>query len=108
GIPRILAARRELRGALVRERPFRVLLIDYPDFNLRFARDARRAGVPVHYFVSPQVWAWRPGRVKTIARLVDHMMVVFPFEEEIYRRAGIPVVLVGHPPIDSDPPVLHR
>ena len=103
-LPRILEARRCLRRALRELRPFRVLLIDYPDFNLRFAADAHRAGVPVHYFVSPQVWAWRAGRVGTIARLVDRMMVVFPFEEEIYRRAGVPVVFVGHPLLDMEPP----
>lgn len=107
-LPKLLEARRALRAALARERPSRVVLIDYPDFNLRFARDACRAGVPVDYFVSPQVWAWRPGRLRTIARRVDRMMVIFPFEEEIYRRAGVPVEFVGHPLIDSEPPVSTR
>src|SRR4029453_6815881 len=107
-LPRILEARRRLRGGLAPERPARVVLIDYPDFNLRFARDVRRAGIPLYYFVSPQVWAWRSGRIATIARLVDHMMVVFPFEVEIYRKAGVPVTFVGHPLVDSEPAVLDR
>src|SRR5207249_3473526 len=102
-LPKILEARRALKEALRCERPFLVLLIDYPDFNLRFARSARSAGIPVHYFVSPQIWAWRRGRIRAISRVVDRMMVVFPFEEGIYRRAGIPVVFVGHPLLDSEP-----
>ena len=107
-LPRILEARRRLRDGLASSRPDRVVLIDYPDFNLRFARDVRRTGIPLFYFVSPQVWAWRPGRIATIARLVDHMMVVFPFEVEIYRKAGVPVTFVGHPLVDSEPPILDR
>ena len=107
-LPRILEARRRLRDGLAAARPDRAVLIDYPDFNLRFAPDVRRAGVPLFYFVSPQVWAWRSRRVATIARLVDHMMVVFPFEVEIYRKAGLPVTFVGHPLVDSEPPVLDR
>ncbi len=82
------------------DRPDLVLLIDYPDFNLRLANKARRAGVPVVYFVSPQVWAWRRGRVRQIAANVDRMLVILPFEEEFYRRAGVPVEFVGHPLVD--------
>jgi lipid-A-disaccharide synthase len=81
-------------------RPDLALLIDYPDFNLRLARKARRAGVPVLYFVSPQVWAWRKGRVRQVAGVVNRMLVILPFEEEIYRRAGVPVEFVGHPLLD--------
>src|SRR5436309_5330755 len=81
-------------------RPDLALLIDYPDFNLRLAKKARQAGVPVLYFVSPQVWAWRRGRVRQIAGVVDRMLVILPFEEEIYRRAGVPVEFVGHPLLD--------
>lgn len=81
-------------------RPDLALLIDYPDFNLRLARKARGAGVPVLYFVSPQVWAWRKGRVMQVAGTVDRMLVILPFEEEIYRRAGVPVEFVGHPLLD--------
>ncbi len=82
-------------------RPDLAILIDYPDFNLRLARRARRAGVPVLYFVSPQIWAWRPGRVRIIAERVDRMLVILPFEEAIYRRASVPVEFVGHPLVDS-------
>jgi lipid-A-disaccharide synthase len=89
-------------------RPDLVLLIDYPDFNLRLARRSRRAGTPVLYFVSPQVWAWRKGRVRRIARCVDRMLVILPFEEEIYRRASVPVEFVGHPLLDLARPTLNR
>lgn len=82
------------------DRPDLALLIDYPDFNLRLAKKARRAGVPVVYFVSPQVWAWRRGRVRQIAANVDRMLVILPFEEEFFRRAGVPVEFVGHPLVD--------
>src|SRR5258706_15009414 len=81
-------------------RPDLVLLIDYPDFNLRLARRARENGVPVLYFISPQVWAWRGGRVRQIASRVDRMLVILPFEEPIYRDAGVPVEFVGHPLLD--------
>ncbi len=94
-------ARAHLRSA----RPDLVLLVDYPDFNLRFARVARRAGVPVVYFVSPQVWAWRRHRVRQIARDVDLMLVLFPFETAFYKEAGVPVEFVGHPLVDLvEPP----
>ncbi|MBI5599419.1 MAG: lipid-A-disaccharide synthase [Deltaproteobacteria bacterium] len=74
-----------------------VVLIDYPDFNLRFAAEAKKKGVPVVYYISPQVWAWRKKRIYRIARLVDRMLVVFPFEEPIYREAGVQVEYIGHP-----------
>lgn len=82
-------------------RPDLVVLIDFPDFNFRVARAARKAGVPVFYYISPQVWAWRRGRVKTLARLVDKMIVIFPFEVDIYRKAGIDVEFLGHPLVDE-------
>src|SRR5262245_860594 len=94
-------AYREARALLdSAERPDLALLIDYPDFNIRLAQRARRAGVPVLYFVSPQVWAWRKGRVRQIAATVGRMLVILPFEEEFYRRAGVPVEFVGHPLLD--------
>jgi len=77
-----------------------VLLIDYPGFNLRLARRASKAGIPVVYFVSPQVWAWKPGRVKTIAETVTRMLVIFPFEEAFYRDRGVEVTFVGHPLVE--------
>jgi len=105
----IWCAYREARDLLSStERPDLVLLIDYPDFNLRLATQARKASVPILYFVSPQVWAWRRGRVKQIATTVDRMLVILPFEEEIYRQAGVPVEFVGHPLLDLVHPTLTR
>jgi lipid-A-disaccharide synthase len=78
-------------------KPGLLVLIDFPDFNLRLAAAARRAGVRVLYYVSPQVWAWRSGRIEKIARLVDRMIVLFPFEEDIYRRRGVDARFLGHP-----------
>ena len=76
------------------------ILIDFPDFNLRLAKRVKDAGAPIVYYISPQVWAWREGRIKQIRGLVDKMLVIFPFEEEIYRKAGVDVEFVGHPLID--------
>ncbi len=81
-------------------RPELLILIDFPDFNLRLARMAQKLGVPVLYYVSPQVWAWRQARVKTIKRRVDHMAVILPFEADFYRAHGVPVTFVGHPLLD--------
>jgi lipid-A-disaccharide synthase len=100
-LPRIYRGYRTLTNALAMRRPDLVLPIDYPDFNLRVARRARGLEIPVLYFVSPQVWAWRRGRVRTIARRVDRMMVLFRFEEQLYREAGVPVTWVGHPLADG-------
>lgn len=82
-------------------RPALAILIDYPDFNLRVAARCRRAGVPVLYFVSPQVWAWRRGRVPTMRGRVDRMLCILPFEEPIYAAAGIRASFVGHPLLDQ-------
>ena len=81
-------------------RPDVAVLVDYPDFNLRLARQLRRRGVRVVYYVSPQVWAWRRGRLDSIRKTVDHMLVIFPFEEALYREGGVPVTFVGHPLVD--------
>jgi lipid-A-disaccharide synthase len=83
-----------------RERPQAAVLIDYPDFNLRLARKLHARGVPVVCYVSPQVWAWRRGRVRAIRDTVARMLVIFPFEEPLYREAGVPVSFVGHPLVD--------
>jgi lipid-A-disaccharide synthase len=83
-----------------RHRPDVAVLVDYPDFNLRLARQLRQRGVRVVYYVSPQVWAWRRGRLDSIRRTVDHMLVIFPFEEALYREADVPVTFVGHPLVD--------
>jgi lipid-A-disaccharide synthase len=91
---------RRLAERIEGEPPNAAILIDFPDFNLRLAKRVKDAGAPVIYYVSPQVWAWREGRVNQIRRLVDKMLVIFPFEEEIYRKAGVNVEFVGHPLVD--------
>lgn len=91
---------RKLRTALATEHPALLLLIDFPDFNFWLARASRRIGIPVLYYISPQVWAWRRGRIQTLKRLVQRMVVIFPFEETLYRQAGVPVTFVGHPMVD--------
>ncbi|MCP4345721.1 MAG: lipid-A-disaccharide synthase [Desulfobacterales bacterium] len=80
--------------------PDLLILIDFPDFNLHVAATAKRLGIPVLYYISPQIWAWRSGRVKKIGKLVDHMAVILPFEEKFYRKHKIPATFVGHPIVD--------
>jgi lipid-A-disaccharide synthase len=82
-------------------RPAVVVVIDFPEFNLRLARVARRAGIPVVYFIPPQVWAWRPWRVRAIRRRVSRVLAVLPFEVALYESAGVPVAFVGHPVLDA-------
>lgn len=91
----------ELLQRIAAERPDVVLLVDYPDFNLRVAKRCKAMGLRVVYYISPQIWAWRRGRVKHIAKYVDHMIVIFPFEEAFYRQHKVPVTYVGHPLIDE-------
>jgi lipid-A-disaccharide synthase len=91
----------ETVAALARERPDAVMLVDYPGFNLRLARKCRELGLRVVYYISPQVWAWRQGRVKQIEKVVDRMIVLFPFEEEFYAKHRVPVTYVGHPLLDE-------
>ena len=86
-----------LRAGLIAERPSVFIGVDAPDFNLGLETDLKQAGIPTMHFISPSIWAWRGGRIKKIERAVSHMLVVFPFEEEIYRKAGIDVTYVGHP-----------
>ncbi len=88
---------RRMEAHLDSRRPDVVVLIDYPGFNLRFAAAVKRRGIPVLYYISPQVWAWNKGRVKRMKRLIDRMKVVLPFEVDLYRREGIDVEFVGHP-----------
>jgi lipid-A-disaccharide synthase len=88
--------------------PSAAVFIDFPDFNMRLARRARARGVPVIYYVSPQIWAWRPGRIDELRQIVDKMLVILPFEEKIYRDAGIDVEFVGHPLVDTVRPRLAR
>jgi lipid-A-disaccharide synthase len=91
-----------------RQRPDVAILVDYPDFNLRLARELKRLGIPVVYYVSPQLWAWRRGRIKEVKRDVARMLVLFPFEESIYREASVPVSFVGHPLVDHVAPPENR
>ena len=102
--PALLRALSLARRELARRRPRLLVLIDFPDFNLMLARTANRLGIPVLYYISPQVWAWRPGRIRTIAARVDHMAVILPFEAAVYRRHDVPVTFVGHPLMDTAPP----
>ena len=95
--PELFKAYKKLKGVLKGENFDAVILIDFPDFNLRFASLAKGLGIPVIYYISPQVWAWRKNRIKKIAKLVDKMLVVFPFEVELYKEAGVDVEYVGHP-----------
>ena len=100
-LPAIRRAMARLVETVERERPDLVVPVDFPDFNLRLASRVRRAGVPVVYFVSPSVWAWRRGRVKTLRRTVRRMLVLYPFEARFYDDAGIPVTFVGHPAAEA-------
>jgi len=99
-LPRIVSAWRRMTRALAEAKPDLVILVDSPDFNLPFAKRAKRAGVPVLYYVSPQVWAWRRGRIRRIAARVDRLAVIFPFEPAVYAGTGLAVDFVGHPLVD--------
>lgn len=107
-LPLIRSVERTLEQLLKLKRPDTVLLIDYPGFNLRFARTVKRFGIPVVYYISPQVWAWKKGRVKKMRGLIDRMLVVFPFEVPIYEKEGVPVRFVGHPLIEELTEVMSR
>lgn len=102
-LPRAAEIQRALLAEVERRRPAAALLVDFPDFNLRLARQLAWRGVPVLYYVSPQVWAWRRGRVRVIADCVARMLVLFPFEVPFYTAHGVPVVHVGHPLVDEVP-----
>jgi len=107
-IPRSLAAFRRLVRSAKNEKPDALVAIDFPDFNFRLARALKRLGVPVIYYISPQIWAWRPKRLETMRRIADRVLVIFPFEEAIYRDGGVPVEFVGHPLVDLAAPSASR
>ena len=107
-LPRTYAIYRRLLAHAATTRPDVFVAVDFPDFNFRLAQAMRRLGVPVVYYIGPQLWAWRPGRMKTMQRIADRVLVIFPFEEEIYRRAGVPVEWVGHPLLDVSAEVKPR
>jgi lipid-A-disaccharide synthase len=99
-LPRSYAMFRRLVGAARETRPDVFVAIDFPDFNFRLMAALRKLGIPIVYYISPQLWAWRPGRMQTMKALVDRVLVIFPFEEELYRRAGVDVSFVGHPLVE--------
>ncbi len=100
-LPRIWTAMRLVRRTLREERPALLILIDFPDFNLMIASYAKKIGIKVLYYISPQVWAWRRGRVRKIEKNVDKMVVILPFEEDFYRSSKVDVTFVGHPLLDE-------
>ena len=102
---RLRAIFRSVLADVDRARPAVAVLVDYADFILRLARELKKRGVPVVFYVSPQVWAWRRGRVRAIRDRVAHVAVIFPFEEPLYRAAGVPVTFVGHPLVELARPV---
>lgn len=104
-LPHILKGIRTAKKAISQFRPDLLILVDFPDFNLFIAGIAKRMGIPILYYISPQVWAWRAGRVKKIRRLVDHMAVILPFEADFYRKHGVSATFVGHPLLDTVRPL---
>jgi lipid-A-disaccharide synthase len=96
----ILKVMAQLKALLKKDRPDLLILIDYPDFNLPLAKAAKKYGVKVFYYISPQVWAWRRGRIGKIKKIVDRMAVILPFEADLYREAGVDATFVGHPLLD--------
>lgn len=101
----LLRALKIAKEDLKRIRPDLLIVIDFPDFNLRVATVARKLGIPVMYYIGPQIWAWRTGRVKKIKKVVDHMVVIFPFEAAFYRTNHVPVTFAGHPLLDGMVPI---
>jgi lipid-A-disaccharide synthase len=102
-LPELLAIRRRLAARIAADRPDLFIGVDAPDFNLGLEARLKRAGVPTVHYVSPSIWAWRAGRLPAIGRAVDHVLTIFPFEAEIYEKAGIAATYVGHPLADQIP-----
>jgi lipid-A-disaccharide synthase len=107
-IPKSWQTYRALVRAAEQEPPDVFVPIDFVDFNAFLARALHARGVPIVYYISPQIWAWRAGRIKSVKRLADRMLVIFPFEVPFYERAGVPVTFVGHPLLELTPPALPR
>ncbi|HET7348089.1 MAG TPA: lipid-A-disaccharide synthase, partial [Acidobacteriaceae bacterium] len=107
-MPRIYREYRRLRASIAAERPDIAILIDFPDVNLSLAKHLRRQGVPVIYFVSPQLWAWKKHRIRSVQRYVDRMLVIFPFEERFYHDRGVDAEFVGHPLAEVPAPTISR
>jgi lipid-A-disaccharide synthase len=107
-IPQSYRAIRRLVAWARTNRPDALVVIDFPDFNVRLAKRIKQLGIPVIYYISPQIWAWRASRLETIRQVADLMLVIFPFEEEIYRKGNMPVEFVGHPLMDLARPTATR
>jgi lipid-A-disaccharide synthase len=107
-MPQIYSEYRRLKASIAAEKPDAAILIDFPDVNLSLAKHLKRAGVPVIYFVSPQLWAWKKYRIREVQRYVDRMLVIFPFEEGFYRDRKVQAIYVGHPLADLPPPTVSR
>lgn len=103
-LPFILKVMRQLKNSFLTEKPEAVILVDYPDFNLVLAKAAHKRGIKVFYYISPQIWAWRRGRIKKIRKYIDKMAVILPFEASLYQKEGVDAVFVGHPLLDVMPP----
>jgi lipid-A-disaccharide synthase len=102
-LPQLWAARKTIKELIQNDRPDIVIPMDYYGFNIHTARLAHQAGIPVAYYISPQVWASRPGRIRKLAAVINKMLVIFPFEEPLYEKAGVPVSFVGHPLLERLP-----
>ncbi|MXZ73444.1 MAG: lipid-A-disaccharide synthase [Acidobacteria bacterium] len=107
-VPRSFATYRRMVARARAEKPDVFVAIDFPEINFRVAAAMRRLGVPVVYYIGPQLWAWRRGRIRTMGQVVDRVLVIFPFETEIYRQADIPVEFVGHPLLEVTTPSVAR
>src|SRR5205814_998201 len=107
-LPRLRRILNAVLAEVDRDPPELAVLIDYAGFHLRLARELKRRGIPILYYVSPQVWAWRRGRLRTIRETVARMLVLFPFEAAVYEDARIPVTFVGHPLVDRLAPAPDR
>jgi lipid-A-disaccharide synthase len=107
-LPRIYREYRRLRASVAAERPDIAILIDFPDVNLSLARRLKQLGVPVIYFVSPQLWAWKKYRIRSVQRCVDRMLTIFPFEERFYHDHGVDAEFVGHPLAERELPTVTR
>lgn len=107
-IPQLLGTLRRLVTFARRERPDALVVVDFQFFNARLARRVRKLGIPVVYYIGPQIWAWRAGRLKAIRRVASRVLVIFPFEAAIYEKGGVPVEFVGHPLVDLTKPSVSR
>jgi lipid-A-disaccharide synthase len=107
-LPRIYAEFRKLKQAIRARRPTVAVLIDFPEIHFRLAKELHRLGVPVIYFVSPQLWAWKQGRIHKVREFIQRMLVIFPFEESFYRERGVEAEFVGNPLADLPPPAISR